>query len=457
MKNEWLDQLKLYYQNDEYQKIIDITPMIPKVDWNYEMVGYLACALNNLSRYKEAEQLLLLVKAKGEQDPLWHFRLGYAYFYTGREEEAKEQFECSCRLAPEDKEAWRFLGWCCDILGKLPHLEEEKSGEEAENYQLEIYEQEDIEVLDQHIRKHYGEYEHVFHELVSPDIHVDICIVDPTPERNFYTLITLGMGAHHMKMPTALKGRQLDRAEILICLPPEWNIQSEEEQFHWPVRLLKVLARLPQQEDSWLGWGHTVSNEMPFAENTKLCGSVLLAPGPFAEDAQRCQLNNGDYVNFYQVIPLYQEEMDFKINYGIQDLLQWMTDDILSVVDICRNNVCDFRLQKQYYLGKEDIQMLLTDWEESEYCIASDRILVDGCKVGYMYREEARTDFLDSGWRFVAGDESEEYMEDMGHTGIYRLNIICNYDPDIVELLKAPCGTAFLRNEQGVFQKVELS
>ena len=34
------------------------------------------------------------------------------------------------------------------------------------------------------------------------------------------------------------------------------------------------------------------------------------------------------------------------------------------------------------------------------------------CKVGYCYREKPDGDW-DSGWRFTAGDESEEYMDDL--------------------------------------------
>jgi len=75
---------------------------------------------------------------------------------------------------------------------------------------------------------------------------------------------------------------------------------------------------------------------------------------------------------------------------------------------------------------------------------ASDRITVDGEKVGYLYREEP--DFeQDSGWRFFAGDESQEYTDDPVNFGIYEVNTICNYDPSIIPLLNAPYGTAYGR------------
>lgn len=52
-----------------------------------------------------------------------------------------------------------------------------------------------------------------FHEIVSPDIHIDVAIIEPTPERNYYTLVTMGMGAHRMSVPLSLEGENFDRAE----------------------------------------------------------------------------------------------------------------------------------------------------------------------------------------------------------------------------------------------------
>ena len=71
-------------------------------------------------------------------------------------------------------------------------------------------------------------------------------------------------------------------------------------------------------------------------------------------------------------------------------------------------------------------------------------ITVDGRKVGFMYREEPDND-VDSGWRFVSGFESQEYMEDAENHAIYDVNTIANYDPEIVPLLDAPIGSAFER------------
>lgn len=44
-------------------------------------------------------------------------------------------------------------------------------------------------------------------------------------------------------------------------------------------------------------------------------------------------------------------------------------------------------------------------------CIASDKITVEGLPVGFMYREEPEEGW-DSGWRFLSGTETEEYIDD---------------------------------------------
>lgn len=108
--------------------------------------------------------------------------------------------------------------------------------------------------------------------------------------------------------------------------------------------------------------------------------------------------------------------------------------------------------EKLYRLSAPELRPLLRDWEGAPGCLATDRITVDGCPVGYCYREEPREGRPDSGWRFFAGDEDEEYLSDPGHSGIYHLNTICNYAPEILPLLDAPYGSAYGRDEKGDFR-----
>jgi hypothetical protein len=97
--------------------------------------------------------------------------------------------------------------------------------------------------------------------------------------------------------------------------------------------------------------------------------------------------------------------------------------------------------KKQFALRADQIKPLA---KNRGGCFATDMITVEGRKVGYMYREEPRND-QDSGWVFTAGQESQDYMDDADNHGIYDVNTIANYDPDILPFLDAPAGTAFER------------
>lgn len=102
---------------------------------------------------------------------------------------------------------------------------------------------------------------------------------------------------------------------------------------------------------------------------------------------------------------------------------------------------------KKYIIPGHKIKRLI---DSKEGCIATDRITVDGCKVGYMYREEPyQNGHPDSGWRFLAGDENDEYMDNPEYHAVYQVNTICNYDKEIIPLLDSAPGTAYIRNENG--------
>lgn len=107
--------------------------------------------------------------------------------------------------------------------------------------------------------------------------------------------------------------------------------------------------------------------------------------------------------------------------------------------------------KKDYLLWEPELRMYLPRWEGPNGCLATDHITVLGKKVRWCYREEPDGRFPDSGWRFFSGEEADEYVNDLAHTEVYELNTICNYDPDIVPLLTAPCGTAYYRGEDGKF------
>ncbi|MCL2570572.1 MAG: suppressor of fused domain protein [Firmicutes bacterium] len=195
-----------------------------------------------------------------------------------------------------------------------------------------LYNEKELKALEAHITNNFGHFEHVLHEVVSPDIHCDVALINPTPENDFYTLVTMGMGAHSMNVPKELRKENLDRAELMIYLPSNWRFDSEEDQWYWPVRMLKELARFPIYANTWLGWGHTTANEdwEAYDPTTGFSGVVLLSP---QSPGERVQISKKDFVNFYILIPLHKAEIEFKLQHGIEALMQKFPEDASLIVD----------------------------------------------------------------------------------------------------------------------------
>lgn len=202
-----------------------------------------------------------------------------------------------------------------------------------------------ISKLDEHITKFLGKSDYVWHEILSDIVHIDVYYIKPTSERNFHTFITNGMSFLPMNVPEGQEDWRY--AELMICLPPDWPVGEEEfknERNYWPIRVLKMLARFPHKYRTWLSWGHTIPNgdpAEPFADNTKLCCSLLLPPIQVHSDFLSLRVNDEITVKFFCVVPIYREEMEYKLKYGVEGLMdKFDNHKINELIDINRKNVC---------------------------------------------------------------------------------------------------------------------
>ena len=220
-----------------------------------------------------------------------------------------------------------------------------KKGKNKEsNHQIPqyLYTDSEIDEIDSFICEAFGEYKNVFHEIASPDIHLDVCIVEPTEDDPFYKLVTMGAGAYRMNIPEKWKKYQLDYAEYVIYLPKDWNLDSGEETDYWPIRTLKDVARLPIWYDTWLCYGHTTQSDeegSTYASDTGF-NSVILK---FAENKKgdiRLIMSSGKVINFYEIIPLYPEELQFKMENDADTLFKKFEEKGIQyrVLDLNRNN-----------------------------------------------------------------------------------------------------------------------
>ncbi|GAV14891.1 suppressor of fused domain protein [Paenibacillaceae sp. P-4] len=193
-----------------------------------------------------------------------------------------------------------------------------------------------------------GRNSSVFHELISDVVHIDVNIMEPTEEEPFWVLYTTGMSDLPMTIPDEIRAEMdgnYDRAEVMMFLPASWELSQEafkDDNNYWPIQLMKQMARFPHLYNTWLGYGHTIPNFQdyePYADGTGLNGVVLYQ---LTEEVSVIPTKDGNQVHTYFLIPLYKEEMDYKLEHGMDALIDKLSEleDDLFELNPKRINTC---------------------------------------------------------------------------------------------------------------------
>ncbi|MEM9724521.1 MAG: suppressor of fused domain protein [Pseudomonadota bacterium] len=192
------------------------------------------------------------------------------------------------------------------------------------------YNEDYYQAIESHVKATLGKHELVWHELVSPDIHVDILPVPPTAKRPFWTLITAGMSYRHMTLPAQLAAQKSEwgRAEVVIALPADWfgprgpiKKALEKPELFYPIQLLKSVARYPHNNATWLGPGHIIDRGARLGPGTRQSAVMMHWPDALPESFHRLKLTDGETVNFYSIYPLYEQERALAVASGVDALL----------------------------------------------------------------------------------------------------------------------------------------
>lgn len=211
-------------------------------------------------------------------------------------------------------------------------------GEDKHTPNTHFYEPDERTALECYIENTFGKIGDVFGEVISLDIECRIYVICPSDDAPFYTLITGGMGAYAMNTPDL---ETPTHAELMIRVPSDWDLKSNKEKDYWPIRWLKNLARQPLQQNSHLTSGHTLTTYT--LADTDFEGLLLLEVDTDDNQIACVRLPNGNTVFFYQLVPLYREELQYKLDVGLMSLMKRLEEAGIPyppVVDAHRPNVC---------------------------------------------------------------------------------------------------------------------
>jgi hypothetical protein len=186
-------------------------------------------------------------------------------------------------------------------------------------------ERDTVEAIERHIERHFGPIAFVWHELASDLVHIDVHMVEPNPAHPYTTLVTSGMSDLPMTVPV---GAGCSRyAELMMCLPADWPLTENafrDETAYWPVRLLKTVARLPHEYNTWIAAWHSVPNgdpATPYASETPFVGVVVAPMVNCVPEARTITTDTGKDISLLALVPLHPAEVQLKLTEGTDALI----------------------------------------------------------------------------------------------------------------------------------------
>lgn len=202
------------------------------------------------------------------------------------------------------------------------------------------------EWISEHISKTYSENEiTVFHEILSLDFHLDVYFIQPE-KLGFNILLTSGMSSMKMKVEEEVgEMDDLGFAELMLLLSKDIQfdeVHTGDQQNDWIISLLKQTARLPHYLNTWLGVGDSFqANDdlSPYSAHTDFVGVAVLPSVTFEEDFM--EINREDRkINIYSLLPLYKNELEYKIENGFEGFVKLLqAADPSEVLDNKRKNM----------------------------------------------------------------------------------------------------------------------
>ncbi len=163
------------------------------------------------------------------------------------------------------------------------------------------------DAIERYIEEAFGHVARTYYDADDTDMRVDIAVTEPTDERRYYTLLTIGMGAHRMQVPKALEERNAAFAELSVCLPPDWDFARDS----WPFHLLKTTARFPFQNHDMLGVGNAYHGAV--TKGSGFAGAFVIPAATQNQVSTRLMLPGGKIVNYYLLLPLLEDEWKYII------------------------------------------------------------------------------------------------------------------------------------------------
>lgn len=201
----------------------------------------------------------------------------------------------------------------------------------------ELYSSKDTDILKKYIKKHYGKIQSFYRDYSSTGVHPDIAIIPPNLSKPFFTLVTIGLGAHITALPDNAPSNAgkpfAERMELILTLDKSWHLEEKTEEWYWPLHMLRDAAKLAAERNCCFEEFPAIEMPKYYDPFNKFIGALLADPEvDISEDTSPCRLTEGEEVRFFQFIPLFREELRFRKDHGGEQLFKKLRKDALDLV-----------------------------------------------------------------------------------------------------------------------------
>ena len=160
----------------------------------------------------------------------------------------------------------------------------------------------------------------------TSNISFSIVTVSSTGRKGVTFYMTSGLSAY--EQPITEKNKAHKHIELVFCLPSYWDLNNDIQTMNWVKTWIEKLGNHLIEKQTWYGDGHTFANGNPIEPLSPTMNQkylMLVEPDFFATELSPIKIENKE-VHFLCVIPLFEDEFDFKMGKGTFKLKKKLRD-----------------------------------------------------------------------------------------------------------------------------------
>ncbi len=176
-----------------------------------------------------------------------------------------------------------------------------------------------MNILEQTLIERFGENNVKTHLSASEN---DFPLLEIKIEMRSEIIVLMTNGLSDYAMPVPEKYKERNHAELYFCLPSYWDLTTENGK--WVIEWIQKLAKHCIEKETWYGIGHTFPNgnpALPLSNTMKQKYLMLNSPYFLEKELSPIQTEDKE-IHFLGIIPIFEDEMDYKMGKGTYKLLQ---------------------------------------------------------------------------------------------------------------------------------------